>query len=1607
MADRVKIVDVQVNIQDALAKLSQYNQRIDEARSKMRELQKALKDNTITQKEYSQQTTLVGQAMKANQSSANALTRQIQTQITVAKAQVGSLNELRASLSLATREYDALSAAERNAAKGQDLKAKINVITDELKKAEGETQRFYRNIGNYKDAANGFDQLKSKVSGLGKELAMLAGAGTMAQLGKNVVQITRDFDDGMARVRSVLNADAATMQALTDKARELGRTTMFHATDAAQAMENLARGGFNASESLNAVSQSLKLAQANAVDLDTSSDLLIRTMRGFGLTVNEKELAHASDVLSSSAANSATNIVEIGEALKNAAPPASALKLPIEEINAALMVLADRGVRGSDAGTAMRMVMLGLASPTSAAGKLFKEFNINISQAELATKGFAGVLDALGNSGIMSDPKSFEKLSAIFGRRAVMNVISLMDNIDQYQDKLNTLYNSNGTTDRMFNQSLSEMSNQLYTLSSAWEDMMITMGEKAAPMVTKIADAMTQGIYYVQENFNTIVRVIGDAIAGFTLYKLVTHCIASGEAVKLSVEKNLAQITVMRQESEAKTIALKQQETQISNTLEAQKAKKVNLSEEQITLFKKEQALLRERIATEEANFTKLKQQEAVLEAQKTSLSMQGSFSKAFAGIKNAASSAFAVLKGAFSMMVWTALAGVAIDAITSVATKLQNEYDKAFKYQKQLADKKAEVDKKIKESDDNLTKDIDSNVAQRIAKIEMLNKKVHDNTLKLNERQNALNQLKKLAPGYNATLTQEGKLYNDNIKTINEYIKALQAAAIVKAGENLLTQNVQQRLTAQSQIAENEEKTKGMKGRIKQFGVDEDKGEHLIKVNQSAVGSVYGSSKVQGVDKGDGTYYYGDYYVADANGKFLRAISKENAKKIEQRKEWIEGLSVTNTGLNYEIGELDKQDKRTQDLVTREMKKAGDVLKTLGIGGGSSSGGLDEGGDGGTKGGSKTTTRKTVAQEDKDARGRKRRMELEDKYTSEAEKAQLDLLEDTWEKRRAVTEQQYDSEIRKLKTTLDTEKNLTEKARTAINNLIKSKEQQKQRALDKLSDEEMQDAISRQMKLVNARLSIARKGSEEEFKLQKQKRALETTSSLNSLETEREGKVRGSQQATKSAQSAYNNAKNGLGKVVVTVDDSALQAAYNEAKKKYQDVVAQWQVTINDPNATDDDRKAAAEAADKATAEYVAATNNLAQSKSTEAQTAKAGATTDKEKDYAASTDALAKSLQAEAAQVQYYADMKFAINEEARQKNIAAEQSAQDELYKIEGEAMSRRIALLQQGYTQEQIDNINAANAKYEQIVQEGVREGETEQEFEARKSEARVEVNAAELEALDQQQREKRTRETLGLETSTQSEREQADLEAKQAEDEYNRLLERGQLETQTTEQYEAELAQKRDASLKADQNRNQIAIKDEQAKANSFKAVGQSTIDVINAVGQNSETMAKVGKVIALAEIAVNTGKAIAEGVAQSMKLGWPAAIPAIATMVATVMANIATAISTVKSAKFAQGGKVIGPGTGTSDSISAQLSNGEYVMTAKATKMFEPLLAAMNGIGAGVPMQVSNSYREVDNPDSLTESFATAAQTIRPVVSVEEITDAQSHVQMIQNTDTF
>lgn len=207
-------------------------------------------------------------------------------------------------------------------------------------------------------------------------------------------------------------------------------------------------------------------------------------------------------------------------------------------------------------------------------------------------------------------------------------------------------------------------------------------------------------------------------------------------------------------------------------------------------------------------------------------------------------------------------------------------------------------------------------------------------------------------------------------------------------------------------------------------------------------------------------------------------------------------------------------------------------------------------------------------------------------------------------------------------------------------------------------------------------------------------------------------------------------------------------------------------------------------------------------------------------------------------------------------------------------------------------------------------------------------------------------------------------------------------------------------------LDAKQSMTDKEVEIEQSKYQAIASLSGNLSDLLQQAAGDNKAMAQLAKVLAIAEVAIAQGVAIANAVktATSSSATWVDMLAAIGTVVASVTAIMGTAMSSVRSAKFAEGGLVTGPGSGTSDSIPARLSNGESVMTAAATSMFGPILSSFNQMGGGVPINVANAGSQAVGEEMLAKAVAKGMMMAPPpVVSVEEFTSVANRVKYVEN----
>lgn len=373
-----------------------------------------------------------------------------------------------------------------------------------------------------------------------------------------------------------------------------------------------------------------------------------------------------------------------------------------------------------------------------------------------------------------------------------------------------------------------------------------------------------------------------------------------------------------------------------------------------------------------------------------------------------------------------------------------------------------------------------------------------------------------------------------------------------------------------------------------------------------------------------------------------------------------------------------------------------------------------------------------------------------------------------------------------------------------------------------------------------------------------------------------------------------------------------------------------------------------------------------------------------------------------------------KDAINQTIKAK----EQQKVDELQKLSDEELqkqiekeSKRISLLLEGVKK-------GSEAEYQLKLQQLAKQEEAElaasaseianeEEKEAAKLAIRQKYNQLTDELVDEHNNSliQKQQETLKLEFETKiaeagnNELEVLKLKMEQKQAELDSIQ---QLEGESIEAFNLRKLEMMNEFNDAKEALTNKEVEIEQTKYEAVANITSGLGSLAESLGEKNTAFAKLSKVLALAEIAINTGKAISGGIAQAQSVPFPANIAAIATTITTVMANIATAIKTVNSAKFASGGLVEGPGSGTSDSIPAQLSNGESVMTAAATSMFSPMLSAFNQMGGGVPITVTENTNNALGEEMLANAVAKGMRLApRPVVSVEEFNTVSRRVEFV------
>ena len=350
-----------------------------------------------------------------------------------------------------------------------------------------------------KKASRSFKKMGKSMKRIGSTMSRTI-SGPIALLGVGSVIAAANFEKSMNKVKAVTGATGKEFTKLTKQAKDLGKTTQFSASQAAEAMGFLGMAGFNTSQIMAAMPATLDLAAAGSMDLARAADISSNILQGFGADANE--MGRFADVLAKGFTTANTNLEELGQGMAKVAPVADGLGISFEETTAAIGLLSNAGIKGESAGAALNQVF-GIMS------KKAHELGITVFDASGKMKPLHENLDQIKKSGIGS-----EKILEIFGVRAGPAMMTLLkQGGDALKNYTADLKDSGGTAKKVAETQMEGLAGTLTRLKSATEGVAIQFGEMLLPILEKLATKVSKALTFIS-NMSAKAKTITIVIAG-------------------------------------------------------------------------------------------------------------------------------------------------------------------------------------------------------------------------------------------------------------------------------------------------------------------------------------------------------------------------------------------------------------------------------------------------------------------------------------------------------------------------------------------------------------------------------------------------------------------------------------------------------------------------------------------------------------------------------------------------------------------------------------------------------------------------------------------------------------------------------------------------------------------------------------------------------------------------------------------------------------------------------------------------------------------------------------------------------------------------------------
>lgn len=738
----------------------------------------------------------------------------------------------------------------------------------------------------------------SKMAGLMKKSAAVIGVASVATA-KKTIDVGKSFEAGMSEVQAISGASGKDLEKLSAKAKQMGATTKFSATESATALKYMAMAGWKTNQMVSGLSGVMNLAAASGEDLGTVSDIVTDSMTAFGLKA--KDSGHFADVLAKASSSSNTNVAMMGETFKYVAPLAGSMKYSIEDTATAIGLMANAGIKGSQAGTELRSILTRLVKPPKDAAAALSALGISTTKADGSMKPMRQTMAELREkfSGLTDSQKS-QYAAAIAGQEAMSGLLAIVNASDSDFNKLQkAIDNSSGAAKKQADIMNNNLQGALYDLGSAAEAVGIGIYEDIKTPLTKAVGVGTKQL-----------RILSSKLKKGGIKKIVPE-----EAI--NTVENLG--TVAKAVGGGGLKVLGAAAKLVGNNMEVALPVATSL----LTVFKGYKAVT--------TVVTAFRTVSAATEGASTGVQILGTAIQLFTGKTISATTATAAFKtvctalggpvGIGVVAVGALAAGVAAYALTQ--KKAVTEADRYYSSCTKLKKKQEEMAASIKSLHKENQKNVDSTRAngvhadqlyQRLTKLMNVEHKSAGTKAQI---VSVVKQLNELLPGLNLEYDKEADKLNKSTSAIKKNIAALKEQAMAKAYQKGME-------SAASKVAkadiENEKAIKKKTEATNKYNAAVEKMNQVTaKVNQ---GKITTRSDEYKKASNDLTKYYDAMMTAnkavEQSGKNLNAAQKELTTYTDKY--------TAQTNYTEYLKSLD-------DLAKQAKIKASDIPKSVGEG--------------------------------------------------------------------------------------------------------------------------------------------------------------------------------------------------------------------------------------------------------------------------------------------------------------------------------------------------------------------------------------------------------------------------------------------------------------------------------------------------------------------------------------------------------------------------------------------------------------------------------------------------------------------------------------------------